>query len=651
MKKTVTPPPPIIQQAPISKKRLLLFKGMALLLPFLLLAVLEGVLRLFGYGHDLRLFVEDPQQKGFLVMNQYTSEKYFTETENATIGNFEPFQKQKAEGTFRIFVLGESTTIGYPYMHNGSFHRWLQYRLMHTFPNKEFEVINLALTAVNTYTVADFAKQLADYNPDAVLIYTGHNEYYGALGVGSTSGIAHNPTLIRLLIKLREFRLVQLLANTINRIRKAVSGKQIDLRENLMKRMAADQQIVYGSATYQAGIDQFKNNLQAICRQLSGQHIPVFVSNLVSNEKDLKPFISSPGNGPTSAQAQYQRANQAYAKGDFVDAKRDYVQAKELDMLRFRAPEAMNQFIQEVATKYPGVSLVDTRYTFEAHSPHGILGQETLLEHVHPNLLGYALLSDAFYEALKKSRLLPDDRTHEISLAELRQRMPITAVDSLKGVYEMMILKEGWPFNVPMPPEEKRPKTEEEQLAGALVVKQISWPDAMNRLVSYYLTQKNFAKALQVAEAQLLEYPYNPALYDQASKLSLILNKNEQAIIYLKKAFRLENSFARAQPLFITLLKLDRPEEALIYLQYASAHNTTQFSLNELQSFVGQLVAIKNQYNRDTTNINLSNQLAAGYLRFANAPAATKYVDRSLQIDSHNGVALQLKQQIQAIRK
>ncbi|MVM32017.1 hypothetical protein GO755_18350 [Spirosoma sp. HMF4905] len=623
---------------------------MALLFPFVLLAVIEGLLRLFGYGHDLRLFVEDPKQKGFLVMNQYTSEKYFSETENATIGNFEPFQKQKAYGTFRIFVLGESTTIGYPYMHNGSFHRWLQYRLIHTFPNKEFEIINLALTAVNTYTVADFAKQLTDYKPDAVLVYTGHNEYYGALGIGSTSGLAHNPTLLRLLIKLREYRLVQLLSNTINGIRKVVSGQKIDLRENLMKRMAADQQITYGSATYQAGIDQFKTNLNDLCRQLSEQHIPVFISNLVSNEKDLKPFISSPGNGATSAQAQYQLANQAYAKGNFSDAKKEYVRAKELDMLRFRAPETMNQLIQEAATSYPGVTLVDTKRTFETHSPHGILGQETLLEHVHPNLFGYALLSDAFYEALKKSRLLPDDRAHELSFAELRQRMPITAVDSLKGVYEMMILKEGWPFNVPMPPEEKRPKTEEEQLAGAMVVKQIAWPDAMNRLVSYYLTQKNLAKALQVTEAQLLEYPYNTALYDQAAKLSLTLNESENAITYLKKAFRLENSFERAQPLFITLLKLDRPEEAQIYLQYASAHNTTQFSLNELQSFVGQLVAIKSQYNKDTTNVNLSNQLAAGYLKFANAAAANKYVEKSLRIDSHNAMALQLKKQIQAIQ-
>ncbi|SFC00929.1 GDSL-type esterase/lipase family protein [Spirosoma endophyticum] len=651
MKQTAPDSPEITNRIPPNRKRLWLFKGIAVLLPFLVLVLVEGLLRLFGYGHDLSLFVEDPQHKGYWVMNQHASERYFTETENATIGNFEPFLKQKAAGTLRIFVLGESTTIGYPYMHNGSFHRWLQYRLLHEFPDKDTEIINLALTAVNTYTVYGFAKELVDYQADAVLIYTGHNEYYGALGVGSTSSFAHNPSLMRLVIRLREFRLIQLINAAVSGIRKTLSGDNNDLRENLMKRMAADQQIAYESDVYQAGIDQFKTNLNDICQVLSQKKIPVLISNLVSNEKDLKPFISAPGNGATSAQARYELANRAYAAGNFAEAKKAYTQAKELDMLRFRAPEAVNQLIQDVATKYPGVTLVDTKHTFDEHSPHGILGQETLLEHVHPNLYGYALLSDAFYNALKKRQLLPAGREHELSFAELQQHMPITAVDSLKGAYEVMILKEGWPFNVPMPTEEKRTKTVEEELAGALVVKQITWPDAMNQLRDHYLKQNDTLNALKVTEAFLLEFPNDPAFYTQAAKLCLSRNDNEAAVTYLKKAFRLANSFETAQPLFITLLKLDRPEEAMPYLHYAAAHNQTQFSLNELQAFVQQLIAVKGQFEKDSTNVKLSNQLAAGYLKFANTTAANKYIEKSLQIDRKNPVALGLKEQIRAIKK
>ncbi|GAB3895992.1 hypothetical protein GCM10028803_13090 [Larkinella knui] len=632
------------------KKRIWLFKGLALLLPLLALALAEGLLRLFGYGHDYRLFVDDPQRKGYLIMNPHASERYFTETENATVGNFEPFRQKKSEGTFRIFVLGESTTIGYPYFHNGSFHRWLHYRLLHTFPGRNFEIINLSLTAVNSYTVFGFGKQLIEYEPDAVLIYTGHNEYYGAMGVGSTSSLGGHPALVRLVLKLREFRLMQLLNRTLAGVRKIASGGTVDLRENLMKRMAADQQIPYGSDTYQTGIDQFKTNLNDLCQLFSERRIPVLISNLVSNEKDLKPFISAPGTTEKSAQYQYSLANQAYTSGHFREAKQRFSRAKELDLLRFRAPEAINQVIRALAAHYPNVTEVDAKAVFERNSPNGILGKETLLEHVHPNLYGYALLSDAFYEALKKKRLIAADWKNEISFDQVRKQMPITPVDSLKGVFEMMILKEGWPFNERMPPEEKRAKTVEEQLAGALVVKQISWRDAMDQLLAHYQKVNNPQGALRVTEALSLEYPYEPGFYEQAGKLSLNLNQHEQAVWYLKKAFQLEETFSTAQSLFITLLKLDRPDEALVYLRYAAAHNETKFSLNELQTFVEQLVAVKNRYLTDTTNVLMSNQLAAGYLKFANTAGAAKYVAKSLRTDPRNAVALQLKSQLQAIK-
>jgi Tfp pilus assembly protein PilF len=211
-------------------------------------------------------------------------------------------------------------------------------------------------------------------------------------------------------------------------------------------------------------------------------------------------------------------------------------------------------------------------------------------------------------------------------------------------------LKEGWPFNEPMPPEEKRAKTVEEQLAGALVVKQISWRDAMDQLLAHYVKQNNQRGALQVTEALLLEYPDEPGFYTQAGKLYLSQNQNEQAVWNLKKAFQLEENFATAQGLFITLLKLDQPDEALIYLRYAAAHNETQFSLNELQAFVEQLVMVKKAYLADTTNVTLSNQLAAGYLKFANTAGAVKYVAKSLRIDPRNAVALRLKSQLQAIK-
>ena len=561
-------------------------------MPFLVLLVLEGALRLFGYGHDLAVFTEDPARKGYLVLNPHASKRYFVNQKNATYGNQEPFTVKKAPGTFRIFVLGESTTIGYPYMNNGSFHRWLQYRLSQTYPELDFEVINLSLTAVNSFTVLNFGKAVLDCEPDAVLVYTGHNEYYGAMGVAATKGIGHNRTLARLLMSLRGARLTQLMASLTDGVAALVSGNKLDLRENLMKRMAADQQIAFGSEEYQAGPDQFRANMNELADAFSARGVPLLISNLVSNEKDLKPFISLNDGQGKSANVHYQAGINLFKQTDYNGAKKELVLAKELDALRFRAPEALNTIIKNIAHAHKGVTLVDTRAVFEKHSMGGILGKETLLEHVHPNLQGYALLSEAFYQALRKTGLLPAS-PYEMPFDILKKQMPITQVDSLKGEYEMMILKEGWPFNNPMPAEEKRPKTEEEQLAGALVVKQISWRDAMARLQTHYAARRDTTGMLRVAEALTLDDPLNAVYFDNAGKLSIALGLNRQAVNYLSKAFRMENSFERARMLFVILLKMDKPEEALPYVRYAAANNTSRYNVNELLSFVQQQVEAK----------------------------------------------------------
>ena len=104
-----------------SKRRLVLFRAIAIASPFILLIALEMLLRLFHYGYNLDLFIESPSNAEYYIFNPAASKRYFTNQAIATSGNPEPFKKEKENNTLRIFILGESTTIGYPYFHNGSF--------------------------------------------------------------------------------------------------------------------------------------------------------------------------------------------------------------------------------------------------------------------------------------------------------------------------------------------------------------------------------------------------------------------------------------------------------------------------------------------------------------------------------------------------
>ena len=513
----------------VSKRRVRLFRGIALLLPVVVLVVMEMLLRLFGYGHDTSLFIRYPDNPDYWVMNKYAAERYFSDTVNETRGSIEPFTVSKAPGTFRIFVLGESTTAGYPYFHNGSFDRWLKYRWMRQYPGMHFEVVNVSLTAVNSYTVLDFGKQVVHYQPDAVLVYVGHNEYYGALGVGSTGRIAHQRWLVLLLLELRKLRLVQLVGHVVASFH---PGGAPDERENLMQRMAARQRIGYGSADYYAGIQQFHDNMDEVCRVMKDAGVPVFLSTLVSNEKDLRPFI-----GGSSV---FASGDSAFAAGDYVAAKRNYDIARDSDMLRFRAPSAINGVIRDLTGKFPTVHLVEAERLFDSCSPHGIVGNTTLLEHVHPNLFGYALLSEAFYEAIEKEGLFKSegDRGEIMSFEQLLEKMPITGVDSLNGAYTIMMLKTRWPFDEPLPAGFKRGNSVEEQLAGALAVGRISWLDAMNQLFQYSQRTGDKRTALKAVGAVMLEYPDNATYKIFAGRLCLELGDQKGADFYFRQVRR-----------------------------------------------------------------------------------------------------------------
>lgn len=600
----------------LSRKKLRWFRVIAISIPVLILLLAEVLLRLFNYGYDTSLFIKYPDDPNYWVINKYASEKYFTDTANATKGNIEPFKVEKAKNTFRIFVLGESTTAGYPYLHNGSFHRWLQYRLMHTYPDVNFEVINVSLTAVNSYTVLDFGKQVVNYLPDAVLIYTGHNEYYGALGIGSTSHIANNRFWVQTVLALKELRLVQLVNNVISGLKPASSNP--DQRENLMKRMAQQQAIPYQSEAYKAGITQFRNNMTELCRYMQDKKVPVFLSTLVSNEKDLKPFISDLSD--TSANLQYAQANDSYQSGKYLQAKQEYIKAKELDLLRFRAPEALNGIITELAKQYSNVHLVNARTVFEQHSPNGILGNETLLEHVHPNLFGYALLSEAFYRSIKNAGLIKAHADGEMSLTELLSRMPVTKVDSLYGAYTIMMLKTGWPFNKPIPRGFKRGDDITAQLAGALSVNRISWLDAMDQLFKYSMKAGDKKTALKAVEAVMLEKPQNTTYPIYAGRLSFELGNNADAAFYFKKAYELEPSFANTQNMYLVFLKSDEPAKATQYIDSAIQQHPSDIELVNLKTIVAEIIRLKN-----TAGKKANMQIAADYHAIGADEAAIKY--------------------------
>jgi tetratricopeptide (TPR) repeat protein len=666
-------------ESQLSGGRVLLFKFSGIFFSFFILLLLELSLRIFKYGSNLNLFIEARNNKEYLVFNPDASKKYFTNQAFATTGNFEPFKKKKDANTLRIFVLGESTTIGYPYFHNGSFHRWLLYRLMHNYPDQNFEIINLSLTAVNSYTVSGFAHELTDYKPDAVLIYTGQNEYYGALGVASTDKIGGNPSIVNLILGLRKLRLTQLLTNIYEKIAGTLIPASGGTR---MKMMIADEKIPYNSKLYNRGIKQFEYNVDKTLSLFYKYNIPVFISNLVSNEKDLKPFVSididsiqfpefyknfnsglkayDNGDFPLSSQflqtadkinntssiCNFYLGRIAYKQGDFKQAKEYFVRAKDLDGLRFRAPEQINTIILQLCNKFSNVHLVDTKAAFENWSDDHIIGNELILEHVHPNLTGYALMSDAFYKTMKREHLLPANKEQDLTFKQLVHDMPVAKVDSLAGAYRISNLKKSWPFNEVLHRDTITISTEEEKLAWDLAIKKINWKEAINSLYDYDIKNQKLTEARKIMEAMVLEYPDNVSYYEKTAMLSSKSKDYERAIFYYKKAFNMSPSFDNAISLSLNYLKVDRPVEAIPFIEFSIKNNNSGLNLLILKSAAEEVIRLKSANPNDSANVSVLNKIARAYIKMDNKDGALIYIRKTLMLDSKNIEALSMLMQI-----
>src|SRR5450432_2394928 len=105
---------PSVSPAKLSGKKTWLFKAIAIAVPIIILALFELSLRLFHYGYNMDLFMTYPANPDYMIMNPDASKKFFVNPAFAASGNSELFKKIKDKNTVRIFVLGESTTIGFP---------------------------------------------------------------------------------------------------------------------------------------------------------------------------------------------------------------------------------------------------------------------------------------------------------------------------------------------------------------------------------------------------------------------------------------------------------------------------------------------------------------------------------------------------------
>ncbi|MCL4538212.1 MAG: GDSL-type esterase/lipase family protein [Bacteroidetes bacterium] len=602
-----------------------IFYAVLIIVPVLFFVLLEAGLRLFNYGYDFTQWVEPVDGK--YVLNPGIAHKYFYDMRNVPYSNGDIFDERKKPNAFRVFVLGESSAAGYPFTPIGSFSRYIQQRLSLEYPGSKIEVVNCSMTAINSYAMLDMFPGILREKPDLILFYAGHNEYYGALGVGSMESFGTSRTLVNLVIYLQQFSTFQLLRNALRDIAGMITKKEAP-SGTLMARMAQNQYIPLNSITYRKGIHQFESNMHDMLEMAEKQHVPVILGTLACNLKDQYPFVSVKDGTLPPADKIFLQAREALSENHRQAADSLFRFAKDLDALRFRAPTEINKLILNLGKEF-GYPTVNIDSAFDAASPDHIAGDNLMTDHLHPTLQGYQLIGKLFYRVMERNNLLP--KSKPLDLSDVQQdsaavaSFPFTGLDSVIGEYRIKLLKNDWPYidKKDKIPDDRliRPRDFIDSVAYELVEEKISWEEAHVKAADWYLSRNNVKSFLATMNVLISEYPIVTNYYDYVANVLLQLKDYDTAYYYLDRRDEMGPSAFATKYLGIIELSRGRTDRA--------------------EKFLNESLKL------DSSDAQVWYNLSGVYVHKENYAKAFQMVNRALAIRSDYPEAIALRRQLQ----
>jgi tetratricopeptide (TPR) repeat protein len=602
------------EQIVTSKSNAKIFYLILILFPILFFIILEFGLRIFDYGNDYTQWVNPA--KGLCVLNPAIAHKYFHNIENVPYSNQDVFDEVKKPNSFRVFVLGESSGAGYPYVPIGAFSRYLQQRLSLEYPDSKIEVINCSMTAINTYTMRDLFPGILDQKPDLVLIYAGHNEYYGALGVGSIESLGTSRSIVNLVIYLEKYKTFQLIRNLLKSAVGLFYNKQ-PLTGTLMARMAQNQYISLNSDIYKRGIDQFGGNMKDILEMAKKKNVPVILGTLACNLKDQYPFVSVNENGLPPADKVFIQAKELLKNNDYKRADSLFRYAKDLDALRFRAPSEINKIITELGEKF-NYPVINIDSVFNSISPDHITGNNLMTDHLHPTLLGYQVIGNLFYNEMSKSNLLPKTKSQNLSDNQqdsiTKANYPFTKLDTIISDYRIRILKNDWPYiqKEDKIPDNKlfRPKDFIDSIAYELTSDKMNWESAHRKAAEWYVNRNDLKSFTGIMDVLISQYPFIMDYYDYTANLLLTNKAYDRAFYYLKKRNEIEATAFTTKWIGILNLYKNQLDSAEKYLNQSLSkdNNDAQVWYNLAGVYVNE-----NKYVKAFEMVNKAISLQANY--------------------------------------
>jgi len=336
---------------------------------------------------------------------------------------------------YRILVLGGSSALGEPYRPWVSVGQIVAWRLAEAIPERRFEPQILAWLGDSLEAQHQKLAQIS-HRPDAVIIYSGHNEFAWrfeenrdhTIDLGASWAIARR---IGNITSFSPFRRL---------VRELISKNRLDAPPSLKGRHQLIDPPLCDPAEAAEVLADFSARLEAIvshCERIGAQPILIIPP---ANEADYEPSRSTVALGtspaerrrladafrearglverdparaesifraildrhPEFAEAQYRLGKLLEASGRIDEARGRFRMALDQDGLPIRCPEPFREAHHQVAKRHPGAILIDGRRELIEAGSSGLLGDDMMEDTHHPNLKGHLALAAAVLRELKR---------------------------------------------------------------------------------------------------------------------------------------------------------------------------------------------------------------------------------------------------------
>lgn len=530
-------------------------------------AVLCGVLLLCAVEGLLRLVWSPPplpgEQLAAVAIDPFEVRAGQAQTKPAYLGAMRPssFDVPKPKDVFRVFCIGGSTTLGYPYAADRAWPASLERRLRELLPQRTIEVINVGATAYGSGRTLAVLRGLLKYQPDLVIAATGDAEFVEdsfrvavvepapvvtwlhRLHIArALKSVLPRPELRKMTVDAEDrsaagFLFAPVIAGTVYQVdgerRQAV---MTTLRQNLteMARVAKQADLSLILATLPANLagwppdpdrrvpedPELRRRWQPLRAQAERQ------LHTGDRQAALENYAAAVMLWAGNAEVCYDYGQLLLAAGQVDVARAMLQQALDLDPTPVRATSAVNRTIREVATEAQ-VLLADPVRALDAASLHGLPGDDFILDYAHPTPLGHVEIAREMVRALSQ---LGPDWVYDPSEEERLHRTEREAAASPPQVNADLSFALGQVF------ERKKMSAKAVALYRQALSEGYQGPFAAGGLARVLAQQGHYSEALDTVLPLVEQYPGWTEGYGLLGYLYQALGQVEAAINWYRRA-------------------------------------------------------------------------------------------------------------------